>query len=239
MEKTKVVCLVAAAGRGLRFGRELPKSFFPIEGRTLLARTLDSLKAWGGIAGFVVMVPAGWEEKAEEILSGEAADPHIRVVAGGETRQESVRRGLMEVRDAGIVLIHDACRPFVSPHLIERVVDGALTFGAAVPALQATDTLGRLRGEELESIVPRGGVVGIQTPQAFRMEILRKAYDTSEEVIMTSTDESSLVLAAGMPVKVVEGERWNIKVTVKEDLEIIASFLAGKKLTLSDPEAVD
>jgi len=239
MEETKIVCLVAAAGRGLRFGRELPKSFFQVEGRALLSRSLDCLRVWGGISRFVVMVPAGWEEKASEILSAEIGDRSIRVVAGGETRQESVRRGLAEAEGAGIVLIHDACRPFVSTRLIERVVAGAREHGAAVPALQATDTLARLRGEELESIVPRGGVVGIQTPQAFRMDVLKKAYDTSEDVIATSTDESSLVLAAGMNVKVVEGERWNIKVTVKEDLEIMASFLAGKKLAMSGGEMVD
>jgi 2-C-methyl-D-erythritol 4-phosphate cytidylyltransferase len=84
----------------------------------------------------------------------------------------------------------------------------------------------------LEGIVPRERVVGIQTPQAFRIDVLRAAFEAAGETIGSATDESSLVLAAGFPVKAVEGERWNIKVTVKEDLEIVASFLAGKKLEL-------
>jgi 2-C-methyl-D-erythritol 4-phosphate cytidylyltransferase len=112
------------------------------------------------------------------------------------------------------------------------VIEAAREDGAAVPALAATETLGRIRDEVLEGIVPRERVVGIQTPQAFKLDILRSAFDVASETISTATDESSLVLAAGYPVRVVEGERWNIKVTVKEDLEIVESFITGKLLTL-------
>ncbi len=234
MEEEKIVCLVAAAGKGLRFGRGLPKSFYPVEGSALLVRSIQSLGKWKGISEFVVMVPSGWEERARELLADELPGLNIHVVAGGETRQESVAIGLKEAVGANLLLIHDACRPFVSPSLIDRVISEARRSGAAVPVLQMTDTLGRLRGEELESIVPREKVVGIQTPQAFRAEVLKKAYERESDAVRIATDESSLVLAADMPVKVVEGERWNIKVTVKEDLEIITSFLAGKKLNLPD-----
>ncbi|MBU8923270.1 MAG: 2-C-methyl-D-erythritol 4-phosphate cytidylyltransferase [Bacteroidales bacterium] len=226
IEDKYIVCIVAAAGRGLRLGREMPKSFYPVEERPLLAHSLDSLMRWGGIDEFVVMVPAGWEEKAGEVVAECDGKATIRVVAGGETRQESVEIGLREAGEADIVVIHDGCRPFVSASLIDRVVLEAERSGAAVPVLQATDTLGRLRGEELETIVPRERIVSVQTPQAFRMDVLRKAYTTSEDVIRTSTDESSLVLAAGLPVRVVDGERWNIKVTVKDDIGISSSFLS-------------
>lgn len=232
MDNRRIVCLVAAAGRGLRFGRELPKSFYPVEGKTLLARSIESIDAREGIDRFIVMVPSGWEDKASQLLAGELDGVKVKVVAGGETRQESVEIGLGEAAGAEIVLIHDACRPFVSPRLVDRVIEEAGRSGAAVPVLQATDTLGRMRGEELESIVPRDRVVAVQTPQGFRKDILEEAYKASREVIKRSTDESSILLAAGIPVKVVEGERWNIKVTVKEDLEIISSFLAGRKLDL-------
>jgi 2-C-methyl-D-erythritol 4-phosphate cytidylyltransferase len=182
------------------------------------------------------MVPAGWEERAAEEIQASAPDFEFDVLAGGETRQESVAIGLGAVEEADIVLVHDACRPIVSPALIERVVNAAREFGAAVPALQATDTLGRLRDEILESIVPRDRVIGIQTPQAFRLDVLEQAFETAVETIRRSTDESSLVLSAGLPVHVVEGERWNIKVTVKEDLDIAASFLEGGKLELPEPD---
>lgn len=233
MKDEKIVCLVAAAGKGKRFGRETPKTFHPVEGLTLLVRSLKSLSAWGGISRFVVMVPEGWEKQAEEDLAENFSGIEATVTAGGESRHESVAIGLEAAGDADIILVHDAARPFVSPALIERVVGGVRETGAAVPALHMTDTLGRLRGEELEAILPRDRVVGIQTPQGFRTEVLRKAFEAAEGSEQKMTDESSLVIAAGMPVKVVDGERWNVKVTVKDDLEIVTSFLSGTKLEFS------
>lgn len=232
MPNENIICIVAAAGRGMRFGRETPKSFYPVQNRTLLAWSLLGIDAWGSVERYIVMVPAGWEEKAGEEVRTQAPGLDCRFLAGGETRQESVAIGLKSIKGADLVIVHDACRPIVSTHLVERVAGAARQSGAAVPALEATDTLGRIRDENLEGIVPRDRVVGIQTPQAFRFDILKKAFETADETIRTATDESSLVLAAGFPVRVVEGERWNIKVTVKEDLEIIGSFLEGKKLEL-------
>jgi len=228
----RIVCLVAAAGRGKRFGRDVPKSFHPVGGKTLLALSIEKLSAWEGITEYVVMVPAGWEEKAAEELARTAPHLDTRVLVGGDTRSESVSIGLKTIRDAGLIIVHDACRPVVSAALIDRVVEAARETGAAVPALQATETLGRLRDGTIEAAVPRDRVIGIQTPQAFRYEVLRAAFDAADETIRKATDESSLVLAAGSPVRVVEGERWNIKVTVKEDLQILESFLGGRKLEL-------
>jgi 2-C-methyl-D-erythritol 4-phosphate cytidylyltransferase len=230
--KEQIVCLIAAAGRGIRFGREMPKSFYPVEGRPLLAWSLRALHAWGGISRYLVMVPAGWESEAGKELAAEVSSVPHGVLAGGETRQESVAIGLASIARADIVIVHDACRPIVSVGLIERVVEAARAHGAAVPALGVTMTLARLRDDVLEGIVPRERVVGIQTPQAFTFDVLSKAFNAAGEAIRTATDESSLVLAAGFPVKVVEGEVWNIKVTVKEDLEIMGSFLSGRKLDL-------
>ncbi|HER43958.1 MAG TPA: 2-C-methyl-D-erythritol 4-phosphate cytidylyltransferase [Candidatus Eisenbacteria bacterium] len=234
MTAERIVCLVAAAGRGKRFGREVPKSFHPVGGKTLLALSIERLSAWKGISEYVVMVPSGWEKKAEEELARVVPHLETRVLAGGETRSESVSIGLEEIRKADLVIVHDACRPVVSAALIGRVVAAARETGAAVPALQATETLGRLRDDSIEATVPRDRVIGIQTPQVFRFEVLEAAFQAADETIRTATDESSLVLGAGFPVRVVEGERWNIKVTVKEDLQILESFLGGGKLELPD-----
>jgi 2-C-methyl-D-erythritol 4-phosphate cytidylyltransferase len=230
--KEQIVCLVAAAGRGVRFGREMPKSFYPVEGRPLLAWSLRALNAWGKITRYAVMVPSGWEAEAQRELSAEVRGVDHTVIVGGETRQQSVAIGLASIPRAGLVIVHDACRPIVSGALIERVVAAAREHGAAVPALAVTETLGRLRDDVLEGIVPRERVVGIQTPQAFTFDVISKAFGAAGAAILTATDESSLVLAAGHPVKVVEGEVWNIKVTVKEDLEIMESFLTARKLEL-------
>jgi 2-C-methyl-D-erythritol 4-phosphate cytidylyltransferase len=227
MEQQQIICLVAAAGRGIRFGREMPKSFYPVGGRSLLVWSLEGLRACPSIGRFVVMVPQGWEQTARDQIDAELPDLGALVIAGGETRQESVEIGLREAEGASVVLVHDAARPCFSAALVERVVEAALLTGAAVPALQMTDTLGRIRDDDLEAIVPRERVVGIQTPQGFRTDVLRRAFEEARAAGLRATDESSLVLAAGMPVTVVEGERRNIKVTVKDDLSIVDHFLGG------------
>jgi 2-C-methyl-D-erythritol 4-phosphate cytidylyltransferase len=232
MAVERIVCLVAAAGRGKRFGRDMPKSFHPVGGKTLLELSIERLSAWEGITEYVVMVPAGWEEKAVEELSDFAPHLETSVLAGGETRSESVSIGLKTIKKSDLIIVHDACRPVVSAALVDRVVGAARETGAAVPALQATETLGRLRDDTIEATLPRDRVIGIQTPQVFRHEVLKAAFETADETIRKATDESSLVLAAGYSVRVVEGERWNIKVTVKEDLQILESFLGGGKLEL-------
>lgn len=232
MNAETINCIIAAAGRGLRLGREMPKSFHQVEGRSLLVRSIQCIDAWRGVSRYIVVVPVGWEDTAREEIEQELKGLDCTVLTGGETRQESVSIGLSAVGTADLVIVHDSCRPVVSVSLVARVVDAARMHGAAVPVLEATDTLGRLRDEALEGIVPRERVVGIQTPQAFRLDVLRAAFETADEKIGSATDESSLVLAAGFPVRAVEGERWNIKVTVKEDLEIAASFLSERKLEL-------
>lgn len=233
MSEHRTVCIVAGAGRGRRFGVDVPKGFYSIEGKPLLVRSIERVREAGVVDEFVILVPEGWEEEAAALLKEEFPGSDFTVMAGGKTRQQSVAIGLRTVDRAGLVLIHDACRPFISTHLVERVVNAGKETGAAVPVLLVTETLARIRDEMIEGIVPRERVVGIQTPQAFSLEVLKKAYDTAEERIMTATDESSLVLASGHPVKAVEGERWNIKVTVSDDVEIASSFLTGAKL---DPE---
>jgi 2-C-methyl-D-erythritol 4-phosphate cytidylyltransferase/2-C-methyl-D-erythritol 2,4-cyclodiphosphate synthase len=232
MARETIVCLVAAAGRGKRFGKEMPKSFYPVGGRTLLTLSVERLSAWKGISKYIIMVPSGWEEEAERELERETPGLDVDVVAGGETRSESVSIGLGAVKRADLVLVHDACRPIVSAALVGRVIEAARESGAAVPALLATETLGRIRDDTIEATVPRDRVIGIQTPQAFKYDVLKKSFDAADETIMKATDESSLVLAAGFSVRVIEGERWNIKVTVKEDLQIVESFLEGRKLEL-------
>ena len=232
MQGEKNVCIIPAAGRGIRFSRDLPKSFYPIEGRTLLARSIAAVAAWGGVSRFVVMVLSGMEHRARETLAPELEEIEYSVHAGGETRQESVARGLAEVGEADLVLVHDASRPVFSVPMVERIVKAAREYGAAVPVLQVTDSIARIRDEAIESAIPRDRVVGIQTPQAFRLDVLRKAFEAAEESGRTATDESSLVLAAGFPVRAVEGERWNIKVTYKEDVDIVRSFLVGARLEM-------
>jgi len=226
----KMVCILAGAGRGVRFGREMPKCFYPVAQDILLKLSLEAIDSAKIINEYIILVPQGWEEKAREEVEKAIDGTEFKVLAGGETRQQSVAIGLSAIDEADIVVVHDACRPIISTELVRKVVDTAREFGCAVPALQVTETLGRLRDDNLEDIVPRERVVSIQTPQAFRFDILKKAFEVADEAIRVATDESSLALKAGYQVKLIEGERWNIKVTVREDLEILQSFLTEKKL---------
>ncbi|MBD3178729.1 MAG: 2-C-methyl-D-erythritol 4-phosphate cytidylyltransferase [Candidatus Latescibacteria bacterium] len=235
MSEEKIVCIVAGAGRGKRFGKKIPKGFFPIEGRELFVRSIESISKFPGISEFIVLVPPGWEEEARKKIEQNLPGTKFRVMAGGDTRQQSVALGLKEVDGADLVLVHDACRPFVSGKLIDRVVEAAREYGAAVPVMEVTDTLARVKDKMLEGIVPRERVVSIQTPQAFGLDVLRSSYDTEEETIRVATDESSLAQKAGYRVRAVEGELWNIKVTVEEDLEVANCFLTADILEM-DPE---
>jgi 2-C-methyl-D-erythritol 4-phosphate cytidylyltransferase len=236
MSEDRIVCIVAGAGRGKRFGKKIPKGFFPVEGKELFIRSIESMNKFPGISEFIVLVPSGWEEEAGEKIRENIPGVEFRVMAGGDTRQQSVAMGLRAVENAGLVLVHDACRPFVSKKLISRVVEAGREYGAAVPVMEVTDTLARIRDKMLEGIVPRERVVGIQTPQAFGLEVLRGAYDTAEEVIAVATDESSLAQKAGYRVRAVVGELWNIKVTVEEDLEVANCFLSSDLLEIDGKE---
>ncbi len=236
MSEDRIVCIVAGAGRGKRLGKKIPKGFFPVEGKELFIRSIESISKFPGISEYIVLVPSGWEEEAEEKIRRNIPDIEFRVMAGGDTRQQSVAIGLKAVGDAGLVLVHDACRPFVSGKLIARVVEAGWEFGAAVPVMEVTDTMARVKDKMLEGIVPRERAVCIQTPQAFRTEVLRSSYDTAEETIRVATDESSLALKAGHRVRALEGELWNIKVTVEEDLEVATCFLTADILEMDPPE---
>jgi len=219
-----VWAVLVAAGRGERLGLEQPKAFAKLGEDPLLAEPLRRLDDSAWIDAIVVVAPPGWEEPAillaEELGCGKAN----ACVAGGETRTDSVRRGLAEVPDdALVVLVHDAARPLVSDDVIGRVL-APLNEGwdGAVPALPVSDTLKRVGsdGAVLETI-DRDGLYGVQTPQAFLADVLRRAVGGDTE----ATDCAGLVERAGGRVRIVDGDPRLLKVTTVEDLARVASWL--------------
>jgi 2-C-methyl-D-erythritol 4-phosphate cytidylyltransferase len=219
-----VWAILAAAGRGDRLGLDRPKAFAPLNGRPLIAESLERLEASDWIEGIVVAAPPEWEEPcilvAEEVAAGKVAE----TVTGGESRSESVRAALAQVPDeATVVLVHDAARPLVGDEVIERVVT-ALADGwdAAIPALPVPDAVKRVDGEAVTETVDREGLVIAQTPQAFVAQALRDALagDVSD-----AADCASLVEARAGRVRVVEGDPRLLKVTTPADLELVASWL--------------
>ena len=207
-----VAAVVVAAGQGTRFGGL--KQFSLFEGETIAAR---SVRAARSVADFAVLVvPEGYDG------GGEGADV---VVAGGATRAQSVRRGLERCLDAEIVVVHDAARPLASPALFHAVVDAVLSGAdAAIPGLTLTDTIKRVSvtGEEtsVAETLERDELIAVQTPQAFRRELLVRAHASGAD----ASDDAGLVEAIGARVVVVPGEAHNVKITRPQDLELLSLY---------------
>jgi 2-C-methyl-D-erythritol 4-phosphate cytidylyltransferase len=219
-----VWAILLAAGRGERLGLEQPKAFAKLGEEPLLAEPLRRLDESDWIDAIVIVAPPGWEEPAILLAEELACSKVHACIAGGETRTESVRAGLAEVReDALVVLVHDAARPLLPEEVIERVL-APLSEGwdGVVPGLPVSDTLKRVGpdGAVLET-VQRDALWAVQTPQAFPADMLRRAAAGGAE----ATDCAGLVEAAGGRVRVVEGDPRLLKVTTADDLAKIVSWL--------------
>jgi 2-C-methyl-D-erythritol 4-phosphate cytidylyltransferase len=216
-----VWAVLAAAGRGERFGGDRPKAFERLGAYPLLAEPLRRLDESDWIDWIVVAAPPGWEEPcivlAEELALGKVA----AVVTGGDTRAASVRAALAEIPDdAAVVLVHDAARPLISDEVIGRVLAPLSEgFDGAVPTLPVVDTIKRVRGGEVVETVARADLVAAQTPQAFLADALRRAADGD------GTDCASLVEARGGRIKAVDGDPGLVKVTSPDDLELVSRRL--------------
>jgi 2-C-methyl-D-erythritol 4-phosphate cytidylyltransferase len=219
-----VWAILVAAGRGERLGLDQPKAFAKLGEDPLLAEPLRRLEDSEWVDAIVVVAPPEWEEPtillAEELGCGKVS----ACVAGGETRADSVRAGLAEVgADAVAVLVHDAARPLVTDEVIARVLaplsDG---WDGVVPGLAIADTLKRVDGDgRVLETVARDGLWGVQTPQAFPVDVLRRALAGGED----ATDCAGSVEAAGGRIKVVEGDPRLLKVTTADDLAKIVAWL--------------
>jgi 2-C-methyl-D-erythritol 4-phosphate cytidylyltransferase/2-C-methyl-D-erythritol 2,4-cyclodiphosphate synthase len=218
-----VSAIIAAGGRGLRFGGRHPKQLLTLGGRSILQRSLDVFLRCDLIADVVVALPAEMLADAPSYLQGDRT--RFEVVAGGPTRRDSVAHAFARVADrADVVVIHDAARPLVTDVVIRRTVARAGEVGAAIAALRVHDTVKQVEaGGRVMQTLPRDGIYLAQTPQAFRTEILRAALALDGE----ATDEAALAERAGYRVDVVEGDPRNLKVTTPSDLALAEHLLGG------------
>jgi 2-C-methyl-D-erythritol 4-phosphate cytidylyltransferase/2-C-methyl-D-erythritol 2,4-cyclodiphosphate synthase len=222
--KNGVGLILAAAGSGSRAGGTVPKQFLPFRGRPLYQAGLETLLPW--IDRGVVVVPPDFVERTAGEVKELAPEGRLSVVAGGDTRQESVRRGLSLLPDVEWVLVHDAARPLVSARLVERVLAATRRWGACVPVVPIPDTVKEVRQGRVIRTLSRDQLALAQTPQGFAAELLRRALDAAAREGLTATDEATLAERFG-EVHTVEGEAGNVKVTWPEDLRRLESCLAG------------
>lgn len=225
--------IVPAAGRSTRMAQGTNKQFLPVAGIPVLARTLiafrDFLPSLPGTALRAIILSS--EESRDEVedLCREILDKTtFKVVIGGACRQESVAKGVLSLEELtpkpksdDTVLIHDGARCLVDADTIRRAIEGAEEFGVCAAAVPVKDTVKRVNNGKERRVVEtpdRSALYLIQTPQAFRYDLLQKTYANAGDLLSGATDDASLAEAAGIPVHLVDGSYSNIKITTTEDL---------------------
>ena len=219
--------IIAAAGTGTRMASDRPKQFLLLAGTPIIFHTLKPFEQCDRIQEVIVVLPA--EDSAAFLaLAGKQGLRKLsRVVPGGKTRADSVKRGLNAIRSAsaGIVAVHDGVRPFVTVDEIDSVMAAAEANGAAILVAPATDTIKQVSDVSIVKTLERQELRRALTPQCFRYELLRKAYEHADVNDPALTDESALVERIGARVTTIEGSSRNIKITTPQDLLIAEAFL--------------
>jgi 2-C-methyl-D-erythritol 4-phosphate cytidylyltransferase len=228
--------VVTAAGRGVRFESSAPKQFVPLLGIPMLERTLSALSACEEVDALVVVVDSEEVEYCRREITGEQIEKVVAVTAGGEERSLSVRNGLRALAMSGswdLVGVHDGARPLVTCEEVGRVVDALeedRDLDGVVLAVPSTDTM--------KTVDDRGFITGTpdrrhlwraQTPQVFRWQVLKDAYEQSEELLTQVTDDASLVERLGGRLKVVPGSTNNLKITDRSDFRQAEHILAERR----------
>ena len=221
------IAIIAAAGAGTRMASDRPKQFLLLAGTPVIVHTLKAFEQCDSIHEVIVVLPAEQSAGFLSMAGKYGLRKLARVVPGGATRAESVKRGLMSVRaaTAEIVVVHDGVRPFVTVDEIDRTIGAARENGAAILVAPVTDTIKEVRNHAVMKTLDRTGLRRALTPQCFRYELLKQAYQAADVNDPSLTDESALVEQLGHRVSVVEGSARNIKITTLADLEIAEALL--------------
>ncbi|MBK5101221.1 MAG: 2-C-methyl-D-erythritol 4-phosphate cytidylyltransferase [Desulfobacteraceae bacterium] len=228
----RIAAIIPAAGTGLRMGGEQAKQFLEIEGRPLLAVTLQPFQDCRAVNAIILVVPSEDVEYCEkEIIEQFRLNKVIKVVPGGVRRQDSVRLGIEATGgEYGLVLIHDGVRPLVDVELIARVIKEAKAHRAVITAIPAKETVKEIDSfDQVVKTYDRGNVWLVQTPQIFRYKDIVMAHKNAlNEGWEEATDDSILIERLGIPVKAMKGSERNIKVTTQYDLAL-ARFLVSQR----------
>ena len=237
----KVSVIIPAAGLGTRMNRPagapaMRKQFLLLDGEPILAHTVRKFMAAPSVSEVVIAIRPEDREWARDLLARVDKVKPVRFADGGDSRQQSVENALAILdHDTDLVAVHDAVRPFVPVEIIERVIAEAAAKGAAIVGVVPVDTVKQVHLNHVRTTLPRERLVLAQTPQVFRFDLLRQAFDHARADQFTGTDESSLVeRLEQVEVSVVPGSDRNIKITKPADLDLARLYLAHEKANRDD-----
>lgn len=219
--------ILPAAGMGKRMGAGKNKLFIELQGIPVFIHTLRIFNSDNQCQEIIMSVHPDDQVEMNHLIKKYQIEKKITFVSGGTERQHSVYNGLKNIKVDGIVLVHDAARPFIQKNLIAELVEAAENFGAAVVAVPVKDTIKKVANGMVIETVERSSLWAIQTPQAFRIPLLYKAHQHAEKLGFLGTDDASLVEFLGEKVAIVRGDYNNIKLTTPEDLSFANAILSG------------
>lgn len=222
----KKYLIIVAGGKGLRMGGDLPKQFRLLGGKPVLMVTIEQLYTMNNSLQIVLVLPQEHIELWNELFKAHSFQVPLQLTTGGSTRFHSVQNGLKMIDDIedALVGVHDGVRPFVSPKVLDAAYSEAWINGAAIPMIEIQDSLRHIvGGNGASEVVPRDRYRLVQTPQVFRLSLLRRAYE--QRYIEAFTDDASVVEALGEPVYAIEGNRENIKLTTPFDFMVAKTIM--------------
>ena len=234
---SRIVAILPAAGLGTRMGAETPKQFLELDGVPIVILTLRRIASCELITEIIVATRADEVARLEERVTKEKLKQKVRVLRGGDSRQESVARALEQVsNDTELVVVHDAVRPFVTREQIARVIEEARQRKAAILGIPAMDTVKEVKRASLPedvalitATIPRERVVLAQTPQVFATKLLKEAFARAQADGINASDEAGLVERLGHEVHVVLGSERNIKITKPSDMDLARFYLQHER----------
>lgn len=228
----QLAAVIAAGGKGIRLGSNVRKQYISLGSKPMLAHSVGLFAGHSAVSQVIVAIPEDDFESAREILLTFFPVELFQLVAGGATRQESINNALATIKGKpDLVAIHDAARPLASKNLLDRLIKAALQDGAAVPVIPLADTAKQVNKNRMVlSTPPRESLRLVQTPQVFWFSLIVDAYRNAGRSGLEATDDSALVELLGKPVRTVEGELSNIKVTSALDLALAQVLFDSRKV---------
>ncbi len=225
----KNIAIILASGTGERFGEKIPKQFYKFEGKTILEHSIDAFEKNKNIDEIILVINPKFRDLAEEILKNNDYKKVTKLLNGGKTRVESSYVGTSEAPEESNVLIHDAVRAFVTQKIIDDNIEALKKYEAVGTAIDTVDTIIQVdENNVITAIPPRKFLKRVQTPQSFRANLIKKAHEMAlKDEDANFTDDCGLILRYNLaPIHIVDGDELNVKITHKNDLNVIKNMLS-------------